>query len=69
MFAKNELDISNVGQPVIEELAEKTGEGVWINVEEHGKAVPLAKTMGEKGITTHTTVSIENTSTTSLRRS
>lgn len=57
MFAKDELDISNVGQPVIEELAEKTGEGVWINVEEHGKAVPLAKTMGEKGITTHTTVS------------
>lgn len=55
-FAKNELDISRIGQPVIEELAEKTGEGVWINVEEHGKAVPLAKAMGENGITTHTTV-------------
>lgn len=56
MFAKGELDISHVGQPVIEELAEKTGEGVWIVVEEHGRAVPLAKAMGEKGITTHTTI-------------
>lgn len=56
MAAKNELDISHVGQPIIEELAEKTGEGVWIVVEEHGRAVPLSKAMGEKGITTHTTV-------------
>lgn len=56
MFAKGELDISHIGQPVIEELAEKTGEGVWIVVEEHGRAVPLAKAMGEKGITTHTTI-------------
>lgn len=56
MFAKSELDIARVGQPVIEELAEKTGEGVWIVVEEYGKAVPLTKAMGEKGITTHATV-------------
>lgn len=56
LFARNELDISHVGQPIIEDLAEKTGEGVWLVVEEHGKAVPLAKAMGEKGITTHATV-------------
>lgn len=56
MFARNELDVAHVGNPVIEELADRTGEGVWINVEEHGKAVPLAKAMGEKGITTHTTI-------------
>lgn len=56
MFAKNELDIAHVGQPVIEDLAEKTGAGAWVVVEEHGKAVPLNKAMGEKGITTHATV-------------
>jgi len=56
MFSKDEHDVSRVGQPIIEELAERTGEGVWINVEEHGKAVPLTKAMGEKGITTHTSI-------------
>ena len=56
MFAKNQLDVSHVGQPVIEDLAEKTQAGTWIVVEENGRAVPLNKAMGEKGLTTHITV-------------
>lgn len=56
MLAKNDTDISNVGQPVIEELAEETGEVAWIIVEEHGEAVYLNKAMGEKAIQTHASV-------------
>ena len=56
MFAKKRQEISRVGQPVIEELAEKTGEVAWIIVEEHGRAVYLNKAMGEKAIQTHATI-------------
>jgi IclR family transcriptional regulator, acetate operon repressor len=56
MFVKNRLDISHVGQPVIEELAEQTGEVAWIIVEEHGRAIYLNKAMGEKAVQTHAIV-------------
>lgn len=56
MSAKNRLDISRVGQPVIDELADKTGEVAWIIVEEHGRAVYLNKAMGEKAVQTHAVV-------------
>lgn len=56
MFAKNRLDISRVGQPVIEELAAQTDEVAWVVVEEHGKAVYLNKAMGERAVQTHAVI-------------
>ncbi|MFC7216092.1 IclR family transcriptional regulator [Saliphagus sp. GCM10025334] len=56
MFAKNHHEISRVGQPVIENLANETGEVAWILVEEHGRAVYLNKAMGENAIQTHASV-------------
>lgn len=56
MLSKNGLDISRMGQPVIEDLAEETGEVAWIIVEEHGRAVYLSKAMGEKAVQTHASV-------------
>lgn len=53
MYAKNRLQISTVGQPIIDELAAETGEVAWIIVEEHGRAVYLSKSMGEKAVQTH----------------
>lgn len=56
MFAKNGRAIARVGKPILEELAEETGEVAWIIVEEHGRAVYLEKAMGEKAVQTHASV-------------
>lgn len=56
MFAKNRLEISRVGQTVIEELAEQTGEVAWVIVEEHGRAIYLNKAMGERAVQTHAVI-------------
>lgn len=53
MSVKNRRDVSRVGQSVIDDLADKTGEVAWTIVEEHGKAVYLNKSMGEKAVQTH----------------
>lgn len=56
MYTKNRFEISRVGQPVIDNLAEVTGEVAWIIVEQHGRAVYLNKAMGEKAIQTHASI-------------
>lgn len=56
MFVKNTYDIAGVGEPVLETLADETGEVAWLIVEEHGKAVYLDKAMGEKAVQTHASV-------------
>jgi IclR family transcriptional regulator, acetate operon repressor len=56
MFVKNTYDIAGVGEPVLETLANETGEVAWLIVEEHGKAVYLDKAMGEKAVQTHASV-------------
>lgn len=53
MFAKNKQAVAMPGQPVIEELAEKTTEAVWIIVEENERAVYLCNASGENAIRTH----------------
>jgi len=39
-------------QDVLDNLAEETGEAVWLVVEEHGKAVNIAKAMHERSVQT-----------------
>ncbi|WP_226043074.1 IclR family transcriptional regulator [Natrinema sp. DC36] len=56
MFVKNNRPITRVGNPILEDLADETGEVAWLIVEEHGKAVYLDKTMGEKAVQTHASV-------------
>lgn len=56
MYAKNRFDVSRVGQPVIDNLAEETEEVAWIIVEQNGRAVYLNKAMGEKAIQTHASI-------------
>lgn len=53
IFAKNKRGISQYGQTVIDELAEKTGEAVWIIVEENNMAVYLCNANGENAVRTH----------------
>lgn len=56
MFVKNNRSIAQVGKPILEDVAAKTGEVAWLIVEEHGRAVYLEKAMGEKAVQTHATV-------------
>lgn len=56
MFVKNNRPITRVGNPILEDLADETGEVAWLIVEEHGKAVYLDKAMGEKAVQTHASV-------------
>ncbi|WP_339106188.1 IclR family transcriptional regulator [Haloterrigena salinisoli] len=56
MFVKNNRPIARVGNPILEDLADETGEVAWLIVEEHGKAVYLDKAMGEKAVQTHARV-------------
>jgi DNA-binding IclR family transcriptional regulator len=55
-FAKNKIGIVSFSKSVIEKLAEKTGEAVWIIVEENDKAVYLSNANGENAIRTHAEV-------------
>jgi len=52
MSARENRPISTVGQSSIEQLAEATGEAVWIVVEEHGKAVYVNRALGDRAIET-----------------
>lgn len=48
--ALEKVEIVDVAQPVIEHLAEETGEAVWVAIEEHGQAVYVNKAMGERAV-------------------
>ncbi|WP_049892885.1 IclR family transcriptional regulator [Natronococcus jeotgali] len=49
---REELLLTQAGRPVIDELSNDTGEVAWVLVEEHGKAVYLLKSTGEKAVRT-----------------
>lgn len=48
--ALEKVEIVDVAQPVIDHLAEETGEAVWVAIEEHGKAVYVGKALGERAV-------------------
>ena len=56
VFVRDNTDIWHAGRPIIEKLADHTGEIAWLIVEEHGRAVYLDKARGERGIQTHAEV-------------
>lgn len=56
MFAKKERAVTQPGQEIINQLADKTSEAVWIIVEEHGSAVYLCNANGNNSIRTHAEV-------------
>ena len=46
----SEVDIAEKSQPVIDHLAEETGEAIWTAIEEHGQAVYVNKALGERAV-------------------
>ena len=50
MQAKNRLELAKVAKPSLEQMAEETGEIVWLTVEEYGKGVFIEKAMGERAV-------------------
>lgn len=52
MLVREELPLTQVAPPIIEQLSAETGEVSWIIVEEHGRAVYLLKETGENAVKT-----------------
>ncbi|SDY45940.1 IclR family transcriptional regulator [Halopenitus persicus] len=52
MVVRNTMDLTTAARSVINQVAEETDEVVWIVVEEHGRAVYLMKSVGEKAVQT-----------------
>jgi len=50
ILVRDDLQLTEVAPPIIAELSAKTGEVSWILVEEHGKAVYLARATGDQAI-------------------
>lgn len=48
--ALDKVEITQIAQPVIDHLAEETGEAVWVAIEEHGRAVYVNKAFGERSV-------------------
>lgn len=46
--ALDRIDIEQASQPVIDHLAEETGEAVWVAIEEHGRVVYVNKALGDR---------------------
>jgi DNA-binding IclR family transcriptional regulator len=46
--ALNRTTIAEESQPVIDHLAEETGEAIWVAIEEHGRVVYVNKALGER---------------------
>jgi DNA-binding IclR family transcriptional regulator len=49
---RDNLDLTHAARPVIDDLAKKTDEVVWIVTEEHGRAVYLMKSAGDDAVRT-----------------
>lgn len=45
-----DVEIVDKAQPVIDKIAEDTGEAVWTAIEEHGRAVYVNKALGERAV-------------------
>ncbi|RQG95412.1 IclR family transcriptional regulator [Natrarchaeobius chitinivorans] len=52
VYAKNNIKVCSIAQPILQQLAEETGEAVWLIVEEHGQAVYIDKAIGENAVPT-----------------
>jgi len=50
IYAKNQLKLTEAANPVLDRLAEETGEVVWLVVEDHGEAVCIDKRQGRHGV-------------------
>lgn len=48
--ALDKVEIAQIAQPVIDHLAEETGEAIWVAIEEHGQAVYVNKALGERAV-------------------
>lgn len=52
IFARRNDPLLPASRHTLEELADETGELVWLYIEEHGMAVTLEKTVGEHAVST-----------------
>lgn len=50
IYAKNRLKLTKAANPVLDRLAEETGEVVWLVIEEHGEAVCIDQRQGRHGV-------------------
>jgi len=50
---RNNIPISTIIQPTLDDLADETGEVAWLSVEEHGKIVYLNNAKGSQAVQTH----------------
>lgn len=48
--ALEKVEIADAAGPVIEHLAEETGEAVWVAIEEHGQVVYVNKALGDRAV-------------------
>lgn len=53
VIAKDELPVLSQAQSVLEQTAKESGATVWLQVEENGKSVYVAREVGEHAIETH----------------
>lgn len=53
MRARDQLLVSQVASSTLKQVAEETGEMVWLVVEEHGLGVYVKKAVGERAVQTH----------------
>lgn len=53
MYAKNRRQLMRTAKPVLDELADETDEAALLVVEEHGKAIFLGNSLGDKAIQTY----------------
>ncbi|UPM44232.1 IclR family transcriptional regulator [Halocatena salina] len=56
IHVRDQIELSRIAEPLLEKLAEETGEAIWLIVEEHGWAVYLNKAMGEDALQIKSTI-------------
>lgn len=52
MYAKSRYAVATVAQRTLDELAEQTGEAVYLIVPEHGRGVYISKSLGDQAVQT-----------------